>query len=190
MRKSVRKAKINATKKVDQAQDTALLEEELAEALSETEEIDAEELAERTEKEIDWKDMYARMAADFENYRKRNAIEYEDARCRERDRVMEAWLDVYDNALRALNGDKEAAGPWYEGFASLKKQMDAILKRFEIVPIKCEGEEFNPELHEAIATLPNPEMENNAIMHVERAGFRYKNGRPLRVARVVVVKNK
>ncbi len=140
-------------------------------------------------KETDWRDSYIRLAADFDNYRKRTNKEQDDIRRRERERVICTWLEVYDNAERALASMPEKEGPWYEGFSSLIKQMEKCLLTYNIKPADDMGKPFDPKRHEAIATCPNPAMENNTIMHVERRGFVYENGNVVRVARVIVVKN-
>lgn len=140
-------------------------------------------------KEVDWRDAYVRLAADFDNYRKRTSKEQDDIRRRECERVVGLWLEVYDNAERALSSMKEQEGPWYEGFASLIQQMDKCLSTLHIKVVDDVGQKFDPKRHEAIATIANPVMENNTIMYVERKGFVYENGDIARVARVVVVKN-
>lgn len=145
--------------------------------------------AQEAPKETDWRDSYIRLAADFDNYRKRTNKEQDDIRRRERERVICTWLDVYDNAERALASMPEKEGPWFEGFSSLIKQMEKCLLTYNIKPVDDMGQPFDPKRHEAIATCPNPAMENNTIMHVERRGFVYDNGSVVRVARVIVVKN-
>ncbi len=152
---------------------------------------DAEAAAEQDKqpKEPDWKDAYIRLRADFDNYRKRTSKEFDDVRRRERERVIGIWLDVYDNAERALASMAEKSGPWYEGFASLIQQMNKCLATLNIKPVEDVGEKFDPKRHEAIATMQDPTKENNTILFVERKGFMYENGDIARVARVIVVKN-
>ena len=145
--------------------------------------------AEPKKDETDWKDAYIRLAADFENYRKRTSKEQDDIRKRERERVIKAWLEVYDNTERAIFSLPEKEGPWFEGFSQLLKQMDKCLSTFHIVPADDLGKPFDPKKHEAIQTLPNPAMENGTIMHVESRGFLYDTGEVARIARVIVVKN-
>lgn len=140
-------------------------------------------------KEPDWKDAYVRLAADFDNYRKRSNQEFDDAKRRERERVMNAWLDVYDATERAIAALPEKEGPWYEGFMTLIKQMNQTLASFKIKPMQSLGTSFDPKYHEAIATLPQPSAPNNSIIHVEKCGFVYENGDVMRVASVVVAKN-
>ena len=145
--------------------------------------------AEEQPKEPDWKDAYIRLRADFDNYRKRTSKEFDDVRRRERERVIGAWLDVYDNAERALASMSEKSGPWFDGFSSLIQQMNKCLASFNIKPVEDVGEKFDPKRHEAIATMQDPSKENNTILFVERKGFMYENGDIARVARVIVVKN-
>lgn len=156
---------------------------------SETTKSDSDSEKAEQPKEPDWKDAYIRLRADFDNYRKRTSKEFDDVRRRERERVVGIWLDVYDNAERALASMAEKSGPWYEGFSSLIQQMNKCLATLSIKPVEDVGEKFDPKRHEAIATMQDPTKENNTILFVERKGFMYENGDIARVARVIVVKN-
>lgn len=169
------------------SKETAEVTEETAD--NTTDSSKSEESSEEASKAEDWRDSYIRLAADFDNYRKRTSKEQDDIRRREREKVICNWLDVYDNAERALASLPEKEGPWYEGFASLIQQMDKCLMTYGIKPADDMGQQFDPKRHEAVAACPNPAMENNTIMHVERRGFVYENGNVVRVARVIVVKN-
>ena len=154
-----------------------------------TEETESDSGDTDKKKETDWKDAYVRLAADFDNYRKRTSKEFDDVRRRERERVVGIWLEVYDNAERALASMAEKSGPWYEGFSSLIQQMDKCLATLNIKPVEDVGQKFDPKRHEAIATMADPSKENNTILYVERRGFEYENGDIARIARVIVVKN-
>lgn len=188
----------NETEELTETESTAEENTENSQEPAENAEVPVEEketeaepelVEEEAPREPDWKDRYIRLAADFDNYRKRTATEHEDVRKRERERVLEAWLDVYDNAERALSSMKEKEGPWFDGFKAIITQMDRVLSKFSIKPMDAMGKKFDPKYHEAIATIPNPALENGSIMHVEKRGFVYENGNVMRVARVVVVKN-
>jgi molecular chaperone GrpE len=181
---------IAAQDEAEQAEDTNENDDETAESQNDNSDDQQDASDDKDEsKETNWKDAYVRLYAVFENYRKRTSKEQDDIRRRERERVLSSWLDVYDNAERALTTLPEKEGPWYEGFTSLVQQMDKCLTTFHIKPIDDLGKKFDPKRHEAIATCPNPNMENNTIMHVEKRGFEYENGDIARVARVIVVKN-
>lgn len=160
-----------------------------SEVIESDEILDTDEIEDEKQAKTDWKDAYIRIAADFDNYRKRTSKEFDDVRRRERERVIAAWLEVYDNTERAIATLPEKTGPWYEGFKSLLAQMDKCLASFNIRVTDDLGKPFDPNRHEAIATMPDPEKKNNTILFVERQGFAYENGDVARVARVVVVKN-
>lgn len=173
----------------DEVKEETTADDETTEETQETENVESSNDAQNQPSETDWKESYIRLMADFDNYRKRTSKEFDDVRRRERERVVGIWLDVYDNAERALQSLPEKEGPWYEGFKQLVMQMDKCLAALNIHPIDDIGKKFDPKRHDAIATCPNPAMENNTIMHVERRGFEYDNGDIARVARVIVVRN-
>lgn len=173
----------------DAAGDASDSEAEASADSAQADDVAGEEESADKKAETDWRDAYVRLAADFDNYRKRTAKEQDDIRRRERERVIDIWLDVYDNAERALATLPEKEGPWFDGFSSLVHQMDKCLATLHIKACDDMGKKFDPKRHEAIATCPNPAMENNTIMHIERRGFEYDNGDVARVARVIVVRN-
>lgn len=137
----------------------------------------------------DWKDAYIRLRADFENYRKRTSKEQDDIRRRERERVVNMWLDIYDNAERALDSMTEKSGPWHEGFSSLIQQMDKVLAQLNIKVVNDVGGKFDAKRHDIISVVQDPTKENNTIVYVMQKGFVYENGDVARIAKVVVVKN-
>lgn len=67
---------------------------------------------------------------------------------------------------------------------TLKMQLDAMAK-FGVEAVEPAGEPFDPQLHEAMAMVPNPELEPNTVMEVMQKGY-LLNGRLVRPAMVVV----
>jgi len=65
--------------------------------------------------------------------------------------------------------------------------MDATLKRFGVVQFDPKGEKFDPNIHEAIFTLPESEFENNHVGAVMQTGWKIGD-RVLRAAKVGIVK--
>lgn len=63
-----------------------------------------------------------------------------------------------------------------------------VLKKNGVEELDPKGEKFDPNLHEAMAMIPNPEFEDNTIFDVFQKGYML-NGRVVRAAKVVVVKN-
>lgn len=186
---------VEAVEITDDQEAEVVTEEEADKATSNSDEtktddqLKTDDQPKAKEKEIDWKDSYVRLAADFDNYRKRTNKELDDARKRAREGVIKEWLDVYDNTERAIAALPEKEGVWYDGFQAILKQMDGCLAKFGIKPVDDVGTKFDPKRHEAIQVCPNPNLENDTIMYVEKRGFIYENGDVARVARVIVVRN-
>ena len=82
-----------------------------------------------------------------------------------------------DNLQLALANAKEKADdPFVKGVQLVHDTLLKSLKDHGAEPFDSVGLDLDTERMEAIATLPNPQMENNTIMHVERRGFVYENG--------------
>ena len=96
--------------------------------------------------------------------------------------------DSLERALTSLDADNEALTPAREGTQlTLKVLLDAFA-RFNVEQLDPRGETFNPELHEAMAMVPQPDAAPNSIIEVLEKGYTL-NGRLLRPARVVVARS-
>ena len=72
--------------------------------------------------------------------------------------IILKFLPIYDGLKRACkeapsvgSGNNDKSEGWSEGIVNIKKQFEGFLKNLDIEEIKTVGEEFNPELHEAVA---------------------------------------
>ena len=74
-----------------------------------------------------------------------------------------------------------------KGMSMTEHVMDACLKRFGVVQFEPLGEKFNPNLHEAIFTIPESEYANNTVGTVMVSGWKIGD-RVLRAAKVGIVK--
>jgi molecular chaperone GrpE len=95
--------------------------------------------------------------------------------------------DNLDRALASADRDNESLKPMIEGVELTHKSMLDALARHNVVQLNPVGEPFNPEFHQAMAMVPNPDAEPNSVMDVMQKGFTL-NGRLLRPAMVVVAK--
>lgn len=68
------------------------------------------------------------------------------------------------------------------------KTMDNVLKRFGVVQVEPMGEKFDPNVHEAVFMMQDPEKENNTVGNVMQSGWKIGE-RNLRAAKVGIVKN-
>jgi molecular chaperone GrpE len=130
-------------------------------------------------------DRYRRALADLDNYRKRADREIERRVGERTQSMLREWLDAVDSLERAL---KAAGHEAREGFQAILEQIDTILARYGVNRIKAlPGDHFNPELHEAVGTVPADGYEDRTIVEVMRSGYML-GGRVLRPAEVIVAR--
>ena len=144
------------------------VEETTAEA---TEETPAEEVNEFEQKFKDVNDKYLRTLAEYDNYRKRTIKEKESIYPEAKAVVVEKFLPIMDNFQRAIDS-AENKDAFYEGVVMLKKQMDEVFTTLGVEEIKAVGEEFNPELHNAVMHVEDEETGENVIVEEFQKGYR------------------
>lgn len=148
------------------------------------------QLAEAESKAEEFRDQYLRTAAEMENLRKRAARDVEQAHKFALEKFVVELLPVVDALEMGLNAAqdvKDQAGALMEGTEMTLKQFQQVMEKFGIEPISPEGEEFNPEYHEAMAMQPSSEQSPNTVLTVVQKGY-LLNGRVVRPARVLVAK--
>ena len=130
-------------------------------------------------------DRYRRALADLDNYRKRSARELERRVEEAREAVLHDWLDVVDSVERAMQ--MEADGPCREGLQAVLAQIDAVLQRHGVQRIGAQGERFDPERHEAVATRPGADVPDRTVVEAQRSGYA-RGEHVIRPAQVVVAR--
>jgi molecular chaperone GrpE len=165
---------INAESAESEVTETASVEEQLEHALADVAQM---------------KDQMIREQAETQNIRKRLQGDVEKARKFALERFINELLPVADNLDRAIDavGDDEATKPFLEGVELTRKNFLDILQKFNVEQVNPVGEPFDPQFHEAVTMVPNPNMEPNSVMDVMQKGYTL-NGRLLRAAMVVVSK--
>lgn len=163
------------------------------------EELSVEEQLERakdTIKELEdscdqFKDEALRAKAEMENIRKRAERDVSNARKFGIEKFAKELLPVIDSIEQALKHEVklEEAIAMKEGIELTAKMLVDILKKNGVEELDPKGEKFDPNLHEAMAMIPNPEFEDNTIFDVFQKGYML-NGRIVRAAKVVIVKIK
>ncbi len=161
-----------------------------------TEQPVAEETAEdrlsAMEKEIaELKDQYLRKCADFDNYRKRMLREKQEAFDYANTNLLTdliAVLDDFDRALAAgSDAKKEKADlkPVVDGIKMINKQLRGLLEaKYNLSTYGENGDLFDPDIHEAIATSQAPVAEP-VCAEVYLKGYKLKE-RVIRPAKVMV----
>jgi len=134
-----------------------------------------------------FRDLAMRSQADFENYKKRSAREKEEAIKYANASLLEKLVSIVDHfelGLEAARGENEKS-PIYSGMSLVLKQLQDFLGENGLQPIDAVRQEFDPNLHEAIAHEPSDEIPEGAVIRQTRRGYRLKD-RLLRPSAVVV----
>ena len=136
--------------------------------------------------EPDWKTLYAITLADFDNYKKRAARDREDVYRYAESDILKDILPTVDNLDLALQNAKDDDSEFVKG---VKMVYDGLLKSLADHGAKpmadLVGTELDPNLHEAIATMPNAEVGEGRISTVVKTGWTLGD-KLLRAAQVVV----
>lgn len=173
-------------------------EEQLNETQQPEEEKPAEEAApdiEALQAELDQQranldeihNRYLRTMADFDNYRKRQRDETARHANLAREGLLIKILPIMDNFERALQA-AEAQHSYeslLEGVSLTLRQLKEALQKEGLEPIKAVGQEFNPELHEALMRVTTDEYPENTVIDELEKGYTLC-GKVLRPSRVRV----
>lgn len=131
---------------------------------------------------------YMRIAADFDNFRKRNQKDKEDLEQQVKRNTIMELLQVVDNFERArsqLKPQSEEAINIHKSYQSVYKQLVDTLKRLGVSPMRPEGKEFDPNLHEAVLREPTHEYSEGTVIEELVRGY-FLGDRVLRHALVKV----
>ncbi|MCC3145402.1 nucleotide exchange factor GrpE [Halanaerobium sp. Z-7514] len=153
------------------------LVDELREKNQKIEELDAEidDLLNRLQ----------RLQADFVNYRKRSQREKAEMTIQGKIELASSLLPIFDNFERALKAE-DSDSEFYSGVEMIYKQFLKAFSDEGIEEIEAEGEEFNPEFHEAIMKVEaEEELDKELVIDVMQKGFMIE-GRVIRPAMVRV----
>ncbi len=128
-----------------------------------------------------------RTHADLENYRKRSSRELETERRYAAMPLLKDLLPVTDDIKRAIAAAEASEGDsgLLEGFRLVAQQLSSVLAKNHCTEIPAEGEEFDPNVHEAISYLPSADHEPNTVMNVTSTGYKLHD-RIVRPSQVVV----
>ncbi len=184
-------------------QEKEILEEEMEQDLSEAEELKEEEAEKEIEKEepeskedkkaakkqaklnkkedsykekIDQlEDRVKRQMAEFENFRKRTDKEKQAMFDTGAKSVIEKILPVVDNFERGLATVPEESkeDPFVDGMNRIYKQLMSELENIGVKPIEAVGQEFDPNLHNAVMQVESDEYESGVVAQELQKGYTY-----------------
>lgn len=122
----------------------------------------------------EFKSQYMRIAADFDNYRKRTQREKDDLEQQIKCSTINELLPVVDNFERARSQIKpqtDQETTIHKSYQSVYKQLVDCLKRIGVSPMRAEGKEFDPNLHEAVMREATSEHPEGTVMEELQRGY-------------------
>lgn len=153
------------------------------------------EIVDLQSENTDMKDRLLRLAADMENLRRRTEREVKDARAFAISNFARDMLGVADNLRRALDhvteeqraAADETLKTLLEGVELTERSMHSTMERHGVRKLEPDGQKFDPNFHQAMFEVPNPDVPNNTVVQVVQAGYQIGD-RVLRPAMVGVAK--
>ncbi|MBQ7429550.1 MAG: nucleotide exchange factor GrpE [Butyrivibrio sp.] len=163
-------------------------EEETAEETAEADSEDAEEPKEKKglfgkkekkdplkEKIQELQDKYVRQVAEFDNFRKRTDKEKSQMFEQGQANVLEKILPVVDNFERGLaaSPEDEQGKAFADGMNMIYKQLMKQLEDLGVTPIEALGQEFDPNLHNAVMQVASEEYESGVVAQELQKGYKF-----------------
>ena len=129
-----------------------------------------------------------RLQADFENFRRRTRQEKEELSNLVVQDFIKELLPMLDNFDRALAAEATDAAKFQQGVEMIYNQLTEILKNRGMELIETKDAKFDPNFHQAVMRVENPDLEDEAIAMELQKGYMVK-GKVIRPSMVQVVAN-
>ncbi len=170
--------------------------------ISENEAKEESDIKESVEKELseeeklrnrvaELEDKIARKSAEFENYKKRTARQYDDMIKFANEKTINDILDVVSDFDRALSHEDAnvTLESFTEGIKMIHNKLHAIIDKYDVKPIEAIGQQFDPNLHEAMMHVESDEFDEGIVAFEMNKGYTM-GGKVIRHSRVGVAKPK
>ena len=129
-------------------------------------------------------DRLLRVMAEYDNFRKRSQKEKEMAYGDTRASTIGEFLPVYDNFMRAMSAEATDLESFKKGIEMIFNQYGETLKKLGVEAFGEKGEEFDPNIHNAVMHGEDENLPENSISDVFSTGYKMGD----RVIRPAVVK--
>lgn len=139
-------------------------------------------------KAAETEDKLLRLRADFENFRRRTRQEKEELGNSVEAEFVKNLLPLIDNFERAMAADTTDVETFKKGMIMIQKQLMDALKNKGLEPIEAKDAKFDPNFHQAVMRVENPDLEDDTIAMEMQKGYMVK-GKVIRPAMVQVVSN-
>lgn len=143
--------------------------------VEETQEKEESYIIDPKQQELDeLNDRYKRVLAEFENYKKRSQKEKDGIYGMITGDVVATMLPIMDNLEKAVDAKTEDTA-YQDGVRLVARQFADALKRLGLEEIESVGVKFDPEFHEAVSHIEDPEKGEQEIVQEYRKGYKIGN---------------
>ncbi len=154
----------------------------------EQQQLQPEEVAEDFKEKFEAvNEKHLRLMAEFDNFRKRTSRDYERLIEAANEKLMLELVEVrenFDRALRTTEKNEECKS-FHEGMELIYAKFSEILEKNGLEPFAAIGEQFDPQIHDALMKTEHPTLPEDHIAEVFEKGYRLKS-RVVKHARVIV----
>ncbi|MBS1268087.1 MAG: Protein GrpE [Nitrosopumilus sp.] len=165
-------------KNLDQLTNNNTTEEKMDDEEQKLSQTNIEELTKlldlEKQKVIKSDEKFKHVLADFQNLSRKTQSDIEHGVNTKVDEFILDFLKIYDDFVRAKEVFSENKIN-IDGLDSILKNMDSLLKKYQVVPIDALGEIFDPNSHEAISIITDPDLDDNTITKEIRKGYMSQN---------------
>ena len=163
-------------------------DEAAGETEAEVEDTPEKEIEELKAKLKESEDQFKRLSADFENFRRRSIKEKSELGDVVTQNILRDMLPLVDNFERAMATDNSDGEGFRKGMEMIFNQFNETLKKAGLEVIDTQGAKFDPNFHQAVMRIEDPEEEDDTIKQELAKGYVVK-GRVIRPSMVQVVAN-
>lgn len=117
------------------------------------------------------KDMFLRTAAEYENFRKRSEKEKLSIYTNATAATIEIILPVVDSLEFAIKAQDGATEEYQKGLQLIKNQLVTAFEKLGVKPLGSEGDEFDPNFHNAVSHIEDESIAENTIIEVFQKGY-------------------
>ncbi len=129
------------------------------------------DLEEQTKKSEEYLDHLKRNMAEFDNYKKRMAKEKENMYISIVADFIAEILPIMDNFEKAINAESTDES-FKDGIHMIYDQLKEMLDKTGLEEIECQGQDFDPNLHEAVMHVEDENYAEKQVVEVFRKGYR------------------
>jgi molecular chaperone GrpE len=152
---------------------------------------DREKIEELESKLASANDKYLRLMAEFDNFKRRTAKEYQQLIEQANEKLIKDLLDVREGFERAFKADTEGTDlqSFVDGMKMIFAKLDNVLHKHGL-EVYCEaGQEFDPQLHDAMMNSASDKIPEHHVAEVLEKGYKLK-GKVIKHSRVIVSSGK